>query len=120
MLNTKKHMSRRTVLRGMGVTLGLPLLDAMIPAHTALAKTAAGKVRLAAIEMVSYTSGPYLGNAEAGLIASAFSLRASVVSGGLLCVLGALSLAWALPGFRRYDSREGIARKEVEEAGLVG
>ena len=29
---TKKHMSRRTVLRGMGVTMALPLLDAMVPA----------------------------------------------------------------------------------------
>lgn len=38
---TKKHLSRRTVLRGAGVTLALPLLDAMIPAHTALAQTAA-------------------------------------------------------------------------------
>src|SRR3954468_13167070 len=38
---TKKHLSRRTVLRGMGTTLALPLLDAMIPAATALAQTAA-------------------------------------------------------------------------------
>src|SRR5215475_9633404 len=38
---TRKHLARRTVLRGMGVSLGLPLLDAMIPAGTALAKTAA-------------------------------------------------------------------------------
>lgn len=38
---TKKHLSRRTVLRGAGVTMALPLLDAMIPAATALAKTAA-------------------------------------------------------------------------------
>jgi hypothetical protein len=38
---TKKHLSRRTVLKGAGVTLSLPLLDAMIPAATALAKTAA-------------------------------------------------------------------------------
>ena len=38
---TKKHLSRRTVLRGAGVAIGLPLLDAMIPAATALAKTAA-------------------------------------------------------------------------------
>src|SRR5436190_10232105 len=38
---TKKHMSRRTVLRGAGATLALPLLDAMIPARTALAQTAA-------------------------------------------------------------------------------
>jgi hypothetical protein len=38
---TKKHLSRRTFLRGSGVALGLPLLDAMIPAGTALAQTAA-------------------------------------------------------------------------------
>jgi hypothetical protein len=39
---TRKHLSRRTLLRGMGgVSVGLPLLDAMIPAGTALAKTAA-------------------------------------------------------------------------------
>ncbi len=41
MFITKKHLSRRTVLRGMGFTVGLPLLDAMIPAATALANTAA-------------------------------------------------------------------------------
>jgi hypothetical protein len=38
---TKKHLSRRTVLKGLGVSVGLPLLDAMIPAATALAQTAA-------------------------------------------------------------------------------
>ena len=38
---TKKHLSRRTFLRGSGVALGLPLLDAMVPAGTALAQTAA-------------------------------------------------------------------------------
>jgi hypothetical protein len=42
MFITKKHLSRRTVLRGVGATIALPLLDAMIPAHTALAHTAAG------------------------------------------------------------------------------
>ncbi len=41
MFVTKKHLSRRTVLRGLGVSLSLPLLDAMIPARTALAQTAA-------------------------------------------------------------------------------
>ena len=39
--NTKKHLARRTFLRGMGVTVALPLLDSMIPASTALAATAA-------------------------------------------------------------------------------
>jgi hypothetical protein len=37
----KKHLDRRTFLRGMGATIALPLLDAMIPARTALAATAA-------------------------------------------------------------------------------
>jgi hypothetical protein len=41
MFNTRKHLSRRTFLRGAGVTMALPLLDAMIPASTALAQTAA-------------------------------------------------------------------------------
>jgi hypothetical protein len=43
---TKKHLSRRTFLRGSGVALGLPFLDAMVPAGTALAQTAAApKIR---------------------------------------------------------------------------
>ena len=41
MFITKKHISRRAVLKGAGVTLGLPFLDAMVPAGTALAQTAA-------------------------------------------------------------------------------
>ncbi len=41
MFITKKHISRRTVLRSASATLALPLLDAMIPASTALAQTAA-------------------------------------------------------------------------------
>ena len=41
MFITKKHISRRTVLKGTGVTLALPFLEAMVPASTALAQTAA-------------------------------------------------------------------------------
>ena len=41
MFSTKKHLSRRTFLRGAGVAVGLPFLDAMVPAWTALAQTAA-------------------------------------------------------------------------------
>jgi hypothetical protein len=41
MFLTRKHLSRRTALKGIGVSVGLPLLDAMIPAATALAQTAA-------------------------------------------------------------------------------
>ncbi len=42
---TKKFMPRRTFLRGMGATMALPLLEAMVPAATPLAKTAAQPVR---------------------------------------------------------------------------
>ncbi|MEP7352178.1 MAG: DUF1552 domain-containing protein, partial [Acidobacteriota bacterium] len=43
MFLTKKHVNRRTVLQGIGATIGLPLLEAMIPASTAWADTPAGK-----------------------------------------------------------------------------
>jgi hypothetical protein len=45
MFITKKHIARRTFLRGVGVTLALPLLDSMVPAQTPLRKTAASPVR---------------------------------------------------------------------------
>ena len=54
---SQKHMSRRTVLRGMGVTVALPFLEAMVPAGAAVASAATGKVRLAAIEMVHGSAG---------------------------------------------------------------
>jgi hypothetical protein len=58
MFIAKKHLSRRTVLRGMGATLALPLLDAMVPAQTPLRKTAASpRPRLACLEMVHGAAG---------------------------------------------------------------
>jgi Protein of unknown function (DUF1552) len=58
MFITQKHLSRRTALKGLGVTVALPFLEAMVPARTALAKTvAASRVRLAAIEMVHGSAG---------------------------------------------------------------
>ena len=45
MIVTRKAVSRRTVLRGLGTTVALPLLDAMVPALTAMQKTAAAPVR---------------------------------------------------------------------------
>jgi len=60
MMITKRHVSRRAVLKGMGATVALPFLDAMTPAATAIAQTAAdakGKLRLVAIEMVHGAAG---------------------------------------------------------------
>ncbi len=62
--------------------------------------------RLASIELLSYSVGPTLGNFEAGVVASLFSVRTSVVSGGVMCVIGCAICAIALPAFRRYDERQ--------------
>jgi len=61
--------------------------------------------RLAGIELISYTSGPTLGNFEAGAVAAAFGVTASILSGGVLCVVGAVACALLLPRFRGYDAR---------------
>ena len=45
MLITRKHLPRRTVLRGLGAAIALPLLDGMVPAATALARTTAAPIR---------------------------------------------------------------------------
>jgi hypothetical protein len=45
MIITKKALPRRTFLRGMGATLALPVLDAMVPSMTAIARTGAAPVR---------------------------------------------------------------------------
>ena len=58
MFLTKKHLSRRTVLRGMGSVIALPFLEAMVPAQTPIRKTAASpKSRFAAIEVVHGCAG---------------------------------------------------------------
>lgn len=61
--------------------------------------------RLSGIEMVSYMSGPLLGNARAGYIASKTSVHTSLLSGGLLCVLAVILTAFFLPQFWKYRSQ---------------
>ena len=66
MFITKKHISRRTLLRGAGVALALPLLDSMIPAQTLLRKTAANpKTRFTGI-FVPHGAAPGWWVPEAG------------------------------------------------------
>jgi len=72
--------------------------------------------RLAGLEMISYTSGPKLGDAEAGIVATLFSVRTSIVSGGVLCVVGTAIISALIPRFIRYHGSEGIRLKELEEA----
>lgn len=60
--------------------------------------------RMAGIEMISYLSGPRLGDTEAGLVASVFGVTASVISGGVFCVVGVAACCFYLPKFWRYKS----------------
>ena len=57
MIVTKKALPRRTFLRGIGTTLALPLLDAMVPSMTALAGTAAAPARLRRLGFVFMPMG---------------------------------------------------------------
>jgi len=61
MFLTGRHMSRRTALRGLGVTIALPFLDSMIPARSVFARTPAGRIagrtRLVCIEQVHGAAG---------------------------------------------------------------
>ncbi|MGN9842878.1 MFS transporter [Nonomuraea sp. H19] len=75
--------------------------------------------RLAGIELLSYASGPMLGNARASLMANFGGTRFSLGAGGLLCVAAVLALGTALPKFRRYDARtdeHALAEKARREA----
>lgn len=60
--------------------------------------------RLAGIEMISYLSGPRLGDAEAGFVASLFGVTVSIVSGGVLCIVGVAACCYYLPKFWDYRS----------------
>jgi hypothetical protein len=69
--------------------------------------------RLAGVEMISYLSGPLLGNARAGAVASAVGNSMSVISGGVICVVAVVVCAALLPRFWRYMAPE----KTSSEAG---
>jgi MFS family permease len=69
--------------------------------------------RLASIELLSYSIGPTVGNFEAGVVATLVNVRFSVLSGGVLTVIGSIACALALPAFRRYDERVWRAKQTV-------
>jgi MFS family permease len=64
--------------------------------------------RLAGIEMISYLTGPLIGNARAGFAADASTVAAAIWSGGIVCVLGVATVGVLLPRFWHY--RGGLAR----------
>lgn len=59
--------------------------------------------RLASLAMISYLSGPKLGDTESGLIAASFGMSASIISGGVLCVFGVVIACFFLPKFIEYS-----------------
>jgi hypothetical protein len=58
--------------------------------------------RLAAFNILVVAGGPRVGDLEAGLVAAAFTPTVSVVSGGLLCLVGVGAVAAAVPRFGRW------------------
>ena len=62
--------------------------------------------RVTGIEFAQVASAPSLGNVEAGAVAAATSIRFSIVSGGILSVVGTVLVAAAVPALLRYDARE--------------
>lgn len=61
--------------------------------------------RLSGIELAQVAGAPEIGNVEAGIVASLAGVRASIVSGGILSVLGTAICALAFPALIRYDAR---------------
>jgi hypothetical protein len=113
MFISNKHISRRQVLKGMGVTVALPLLDAMVPAR-GWAQAARPKVRLAAIEMVHGSAGATKFGAEKNMwspaqVGRSFDLTPSSLS--------------PLEGLRDHltiISNTDVRNAEAFEAGEIG
>ena len=62
--------------------------------------------RMAGIELAQVASAPTIGNAEAGVVAAFTSLRFSIVSGGIITVIGTALIAVTVPALARYDARD--------------
>jgi MFS family permease len=96
----------------LAVAGGADLVSALFRSAILLtATTESMRGRLAGIEFAQVASTPTLGNVEAGVVASLTSLRFSVVSGGVLCVVGTVAIGLLFPALARYDahrSREAV------------
>jgi MFS family permease len=69
--------------------------------------------RLAGIEMISYLTGPLVGNARAGFMADAWGVSASVWIGGVICLAGVIATGFALPRFWAYRGSSARATEVV-------
>ncbi|MDM4766193.1 MFS transporter [Pelomonas sp. SE-A7] len=69
--------------------------------------------RLAGIEMISYLTGPLIGNARAGFMADAWGLSTSIWLGGAICLVGVIATGFALPRFWAYRGSVAPAPSEM-------
>jgi MFS family permease len=69
--------------------------------------------RLAGIEMISYLTGPLVGNARAGFMADAWGVSTSVWIGGVICLAGVVLTGFLLPRFWGYRSTQERAQQAV-------
>jgi len=76
--------------------------------------------RLMGVQTAVVAGGPRLGDLEAGAVANAFGDTASIVSGGLACVAGALLVAAALPGFRHQRVPASVTADDPPVPDAVG
>jgi MFS family permease len=65
--------------------------------------------RMSAVYSIVVSGGPRLGDIESGAVAGATSARFSVVSGGVLCVIGVAAIVAGFPALLRYDADEWVA-----------
>jgi MFS family permease len=72
--------------------------------------------RLAGIEMISYLTGPLIGNTRAGFMADAWGVSAAIWIGGAICFAGVIATGFALPRFWAYRSAPVHAAGVVAEA----
>ena len=72
--------------------------------------------RLAGVELLSYSTGPVLGNARAGLVAAGTSVRFAIISGGLLCLVATATATACMREFRTYDDRRNPHAVEQRRA----
>lgn len=88
----------------------MAMLQLSTPAHL--------QGRMQGVGMAVWISGPYVGDFEAGGVAALTSVDASIVIGGVACVISILGLAAALPAFSRFDSRHSDATAADSEPEL--
>ncbi|MCP0914028.1 MFS transporter [Legionella sp. 27cVA30] len=69
--------------------------------------------RLAGIEMISYLSGPKLGDTRAGFMAAGFGITSAIISGGVLCVLGVAACCLLMPKFWNYKISHEAAHDKL-------